>query len=186
VAGKARGRELRRLQLRQSHDRESFVREHTEHETAIAVEDGILEPAALDGIVGEEPCRQGLLQRTNCHGVQLPDLARARQIIRGAPAHALAHHLALVERAHDFLKWAPDLHLDSLAAKAIDREFVRSPLAAPLDQPPRLINRKITGGQIALNCQEIRFRIAGLRLFSRFISIIYARRQAEVLQNGPR
>lgn len=110
------------------------MRQDAQKEISIAVQDGILEPRASGWVVGEESVGQCLLQSSYRNGIQRPESRAPRQIIRGWTAHALAGFFPSGKRLYDFLKRAPDFRFCAgIGSYAVDREFVRSHRAAPLD-----------------------------------------------------
>ena len=137
MAGESSCSEPHGFDNRQSKYREGFVRKDAQEQTAFAVENRILEPAAALRVVGEKSVRQCLLQRSYRNSIHFPEVRAPGQIIGGGAAHALTRLLASGKWLYNHFKWPPDRRLRaSIGSDAIDREFVRADLATPLDQAP--------------------------------------------------
>lgn len=121
----------------QSKYRECFVRQHAKEQIAFAVQNRILEPAAPLRVVREKSVWQCLLQCSDRNRIHFPETRAPGQIIGGGAAHSLARFLASGKRLYEFFKRLPRRRFRALVGShAIDREFVRADLAAPLDQAP--------------------------------------------------
>ena len=149
---KTRGRKLCRFELRYGQNSECLVRKHAQHQASFAVDDGVLEPAVSPRLVLEKARGQDVRQGANRGRVELPELSGSRQVIDRAVAHALAGFLPSEKRFHDPFELTQSLFSSAgIASKAVNGEFIRSEVPAPLDETPGLIRGELARSQIPFN-----------------------------------